>query len=337
MAKIPDVSPELQTITLTINYHDTENVTPVKSSFSTLALNGSTLSVNGTDYNLSLAQTVEATDSSPSSFKGVAAVDNGDGTISLTVGENSVVVEKYEVASFATDSWATIAANIKSGNDTYSVGNVKEDTLTIGGTTYTCHWEIVDDTVGRYVTQSGQSHKVIQLQEVVGSDASNGIAWNSSSSATSFNNCTLKSTLNSTILAFLSADLQAVLETTTVYSGPGTATATTANRVASTSKLFIVSMTELYGSNESYGFANNTEGTPQYTLYSSLGVTSSNYSSLVKNCVTISKSQSWWTRSPHDRSSRTGRGYVITVGVGGSHGYGSAEYSSVWCAPCFAW
>ena len=65
------------------------------TSFNSIALNGSTLSVNGTDYNLSLSQTAEGTDSSLSSFKGVAAVDNGDGTISLTVGENSVVVEKY--------------------------------------------------------------------------------------------------------------------------------------------------------------------------------------------------------------------------------------------------
>lgn len=65
------------------------------TSFNSIALNGSTLTVNGTDYNLSLSQTAEGTDSSLSSFKGVAAVDNGDGTISLTVGENTVVVEKY--------------------------------------------------------------------------------------------------------------------------------------------------------------------------------------------------------------------------------------------------
>ena len=69
------------------------------TSFNTLSLNGSTLTVNGTDYNLSLSQTVEGTDSSLSSFKGVAAVDNGDGTISLTVGDNSVVVEKYETVT----------------------------------------------------------------------------------------------------------------------------------------------------------------------------------------------------------------------------------------------
>ena len=66
------------------------------TSFNSLSLNGSTLTVNGTDYNLSLSQTAEGTDSSLSSFKGIAAVDNGDGTISLTVGDNSVVVEKYE-------------------------------------------------------------------------------------------------------------------------------------------------------------------------------------------------------------------------------------------------
>lgn len=64
------------------------------TSFNTLSLNGSTLTVNGTDYNLSLAQTAEGTDSSLSSFKGIAAVDNGDDTITLTVGENSVRVDK---------------------------------------------------------------------------------------------------------------------------------------------------------------------------------------------------------------------------------------------------
>lgn len=72
------------------------------TSFNSIALNGSTLSVNGTDYNLSLSQTAEGTDSSLSSFKGVAAVDNGDGTISLTVGENTVVCEKYETVVMPT-------------------------------------------------------------------------------------------------------------------------------------------------------------------------------------------------------------------------------------------
>lgn len=72
------------------------------TSFNSIALNGSTLTVNGTDYNLSLSQTAEGTDSSLSSFKGVAAVDNGDGTISLTVGENTVVCEKYETVVMPT-------------------------------------------------------------------------------------------------------------------------------------------------------------------------------------------------------------------------------------------
>ena len=79
------------------------------TSFNSIALNGSTLSVNGTDYNLSLSQTAEGTDSSLSSFKGVAAVDNGDGTISLTVGENTVVVEK-KVVSFTINGTTYTAA-----------------------------------------------------------------------------------------------------------------------------------------------------------------------------------------------------------------------------------
>lgn len=107
------------------------------TSFNSIALNGSTLSVNGTDYNLSLSQTAEATDSSLSSFKGVSAVDNGDGTISLTVGENSVVVEKYEETP-AVENFLTFETDDGSdftlGTDASSMGTISGYVFSSDGT-----------------------------------------------------------------------------------------------------------------------------------------------------------------------------------------------------------
>lgn len=246
--------------------------------------------------------------------------------------------------SFATDSWATIAAAIKSGNDPYSLGDTKTDTITIGANTYTGTFKIVDDLVGRYTTQSGSSHKVIELQQLVhntsGPGKNNGFAWRVNyttetgypySASDLADNSVNK--LNTIILAMLPSDLQAVLETTTVKSGPGDATATASNLSSVSGKLFCAALNEYYQDAHTYGYANNyeTDNKGQFTYYKNLGVTSSNYSALIKNRIEDNTANNYWMRSPRNV------GTACLVNSTGNRFSDSLNNSKLRVAPCFSW
>lgn len=267
--------------------------------------------------------------------------DDGEYKLATLNGKNNGVwngVAWDNTSKFSDDSWETIAHNIKAGTDHYSLGDTKTDTLTIGGNTYTATFKIVDDTVGRYVTQSGQSHKVIEMQELVGLSDGSGVAWNSSSSLTSFNASNIKTALNNTIINFLPAELQAVLETTTVYSGDGTQTASASTNVGATCKLFVASYNEYYGTDASNGWANNTEtnGKGQFTWYQQAGVTTSNYEDMIKYKIEdTSTAYYYWTRSPYGRAGGIGR--AARVIYDGRSGIGPVDSDDSWVAPCFAW
>ena len=79
-------------ITVTIVCPEAQVSVPA-SSFKSIKLNGNVLTINGTDYTLD--GTSEVVDANESSFKGISAVDNGNGTITLTVGNNSITVNKH--------------------------------------------------------------------------------------------------------------------------------------------------------------------------------------------------------------------------------------------------
>lgn len=268
----------------------------------------------------------------------VMAVGSGYYTDSNKSNSVSYTVQPSGGYDFANDSWETIAQQIKAGTDHYSLGDTKTDTLTFGGNTYTATFKIVDDTVGRYVTQSGQSHKVIEIQQIFGRTADGGVDWNSNSSLTSFNASEIKTALNNTIINFLPAELQAVLETTTVYSGDGTQTASASTNVGATCKLFVASYNEYYGTDASYGWANNTEtnGKGQFTWYQQAGVTTSNYRDMIKYKIeNTSTAYYYWTRSPYGYSARRGAAAVV-YDDGGSR-YNFVFHDDIRVAPCFAW
>lgn len=252
---------------------------------------------------------------------------------------SAVVVTKEASGGydFANDTWDVIFSQIKAGTDHYNLGDTKTDTINFGSTSYQCTWKIVDDTVGRYVTQSGQSHKVIEMQELVGLSDGSGVAWNGSgpmATLTSFANSDLFYNLNNTIYNFLSADLKAQLETTTVYSSNGSASASTSTNVGATGKLFVPCVTELYG-NTTYGYANGTEGLPQYTYYAQQGVSTSNYDDLIKYNIEDDTSAGWyWTRSPYGQLGPVGS--ACTVRNGGSLGSVDVGDDFHRVAPCFA-
>ena len=63
------------------------------TSFNSIKLNDNVLTFNGVDYELNAEATI--TDTNNSSFKGISAVDNGNGTITLTIGVNQITVTKW--------------------------------------------------------------------------------------------------------------------------------------------------------------------------------------------------------------------------------------------------
>lgn len=267
--------------------------------------------------------------------------DDGEYKLATLNGKNNGVwngVAWDNTSKFSDDSWETIAHNIKAGTDHYSLGDTKTDTITIDGNSYTATFKIVDNLVGRYTTQSGQSHKVIEIQQIFGQTAGGGVAWNSSSSLTSFNASDIKTALNNTIINFLPAELQAVLETTTVYSGDGTQTASASTNVGATCKLFVASYNEYYGTNASHGWANNTEtnGKGQFTWYQQAGVTKTNYDDMIKYKIEdTSKAYSYWTRSPAVIYAPVG--FAAYVDSYGNTYSAQVSIASIRVAPCFAW
>lgn len=70
-----------------------DEVQVVTSSFNSIQLNNNVLTFNGVSY--TLEGTAESTDTNLSSFKQISAIDNGDNTITLTVGSNSITVSKH--------------------------------------------------------------------------------------------------------------------------------------------------------------------------------------------------------------------------------------------------
>lgn len=271
----------------------------------------------------------------------VMAIGSGYYTDSDKSNSVSYTVQPSGGYDFANDSWATIFTQIKAGTDHYNLGDTKTDSVTISGTqydgTYNVTFKIVDDKVGRYVTQSGQSHKVIEIQQIFGCNQDGGVVWNSSGSGTSFNASDIKNILNNTIINFLPSELRAVLETTTIYSGDGTQTASASTNVGATCKLFLASYNEYYGADASYGWANNTEtnGKGQYTWYQQAGVTTSNYADMKKYQIEdTSTAYYYWTRSPYDLGALYGN--AVLVFDDGSSSFVIVDFGEFRVAPCFA-
>ena len=341
-------------------YYSKTSTTPTSSTTNYVFNNVTLIEITGgTDVtNSSLISWLEANatqiiESTTSTYIGSSPLDKcyvGSNEVQKIYVGDELVYEKQESGpvSFATDSWATIATAIKSGNDPYSLGDTKTDTITIGANTYTGTFKIVDNLVGRYTTQSGSSHKVIELQELVhntsGPSQYNGFAWRASYSTGTgypYSQSDLAdnsvNTMDTTILAMLPSDLQAVLETTTVKSSPGDANATASNLSSVSSKLFCAAVNEYYEDEDTYGFANNyeTDNKGQFTYYKNLGVTFSNYSGLIKNRIEDNTANYYWMRSPYNvTSSNTLECYVYSTG---SCGFSDLRNSYCRVAPCFSW
>ena len=205
-------------------------------------------------------------------------------------------IEEYKAPNFTTDSWATIIANVKAGyGSDYAVGSTKEVNL---GSTYGTHTLRVANTStpsecnteGFSQTACGfvlEFEDIITTHEMNSKGEYNGTTYNYGWSKDGWPASSMYTFVNNDIYNSLPSELKNVIIDTTVVSSHGSEDT---ENFTSTDKLYLLAPKEIY---TNWSNSNDTAKDLTRTLdyYTSLGVTTSNYSGAVKKNRT---SASWW-------------------------------------------
>lgn len=205
--------------------------------------------------------------------------------------------------TFAQDSWENIQGIIQDGNlDAYPVGAEKE--VEIGGTNYTvrvannttpaeCGGEDFSDTACGFV---------VEFVDIVDSRVINGGKTN----VGGWPAAPLRTYINGNFFAKLPSDLQGVIADTKVISGHGSSDKA---NFTSTDKLFLLGGHEVYSDPEKYDTAYNQ--TRQLDYYANLGVSTTNYSSIIKQRK--GTNTGWWLRTP---TASVNMNFIIVANTG---------------------
>ncbi len=236
----------------------------------------------------------------------VLAKSSVNGTLTITLNKTATeevseeytcklefnAVEKNELGKhenvFASDSWSTIAANVKNGNTSkYDVGDTKTvDLGSLGIHTV----RIANMSACESETSETACGFVVEFADIITNQKFNSTATN----VGGWKDSKLRTYVNGTIYNALPSDLQNVITTTRVVSGHGS-TAGEAN-FETQDKLYLLSSEEIYGdfassSSSQYDTALGTS--KQLDYYKNLGVTTTNYSLAAKS------NYYWWLRSAY--------------------------------------
>ncbi len=219
--------------------------------------------------------------------------------------------------SFATDSWETIAANVKAGNlSKYKVGDEKEVTLTgeyagtymvrIANTSKPSECDRTDfsQTACGFVVE----FKDIITKAMMNSSGTNTGGWPASEMYT---------LVNTTIYNSLPENLKNAIIETDVVSSHGK---NNPNNFKSTDKLYLLATKEVWGKEGTSNFINydsSDNQTRQLDYYKSKGVTTNNYSETNKQYQ--GSNEYWWLRSAYSNYSDTFY-YVNSGGDWGNNG-----------------
>ena len=203
-------------------------------------------------------------------------------------------IEEYKAPDFATDSWSTIVANVKAGNGSeYKVGSTKEVNL---GTTYGTHTLCIANTsTPSECSTTGFSQTacgfVLEFADIITDHRMNDTDTNVGGwPATS-----MRTFVNNDIYNALPSELRnAIIDTVTV-SGHGSTSGET--NFTSTDKLYLLSTAEVWaqGSSNTINDDTATDLTRQLDYYKAQGVTTSNYSEVIKKNGT--SAEWWWLRA----------------------------------------
>ena len=227
-------------------------------------------------------------------------------------------IEEYKAPDFATDSWSTIIANVKAGNGSdYEVGSTKEVNL---GTTYGTHTlRVANTSTPSECSTTGFSQTacgfVLEFADIITTHSMNDTDTNVGGwPATS-----MRTFVNNDIYNAIPSELKNAIIDTTVVSGHGSTSGET--NFTSTDKLYLLSTAEVWvqGSSDTISEDSARNVTRQLDYYTSIGVTTSNYSGAIKKNGT--NATRWWLRSAG--SSYTGN--FLCVYSNGGYDYVNAR------------
>ena len=199
-------------------------------------------------------------------------------------------IEEYKAPDFATDSWATIMANVKAGyGSEYKVGSTKEVNL---GTTYGTHTlRVANTSTPSECSTTGFSQSacgfVLEFADIITTNKMNDTATN----AGGWPSTTMRTFVNNDIYNAIPDEIKNAIIDTTVVSGHGKSDT---KNFTSTDKLYLLAPKEIY-TNWSSSDDTAKDLTRTLDYYTNIGVTTSNYSGAIKKNGT--SADYWWLRS----------------------------------------
>ena len=253
----------------------------------------------------------------------VKAKESVTGTLTVTLNKTATeeVTEEYtckleftaverdtigvELTQFQKDSWATIAANVKNGNTSkYNVGDTKEVDLGDLGT-HTVRIANMNECTNGETSETACGF-VVEFADIISEHQFNSTATN----VGGWRDSELRAYINETIYKKLPTDLQNIVSSTKVISSHGITSGET--NFETQDKLFLLSTEEVWVETN---YDTSVGTSKQLDYYKNQGVTTSSYTSVIKQYKGIEKS--WWLRSSY---SRTTNDFYRVNGSGGSIG-----------------
>ena len=188
--------------------------------------------------------------------------------------------------SFESDSWATIAANVKAGStNQYNIGDTKEVDLGDLGTHIVRISNMSECTTETSETACGF---VVEFADIITEQKFNYTNKN----VGGWKDSKLRTYINGTIYNALPSDLQNVIATTKVISGHGSTSGET--NFETQDKLYLLNAQEVWNGN-SYDTSVGTS--KQLDYYKNQGVTASSYAGAIKQYN--GSNSYWWLRSAY--------------------------------------
>ena len=190
-----------------------------------------------------------------------------------------------EVPAFQKDSWATIAAKVKSGNTSkYNVGDTKEVDLGDLGIHTVRIANMSKCTNGE--TSETACGFVVEFTDIITKYSMNSTATN----VGGWKDALLNKYIKNNIYTLLPNDLQNVITTTKVVSGHGSTEGE--KNFETQEKLYLLSAEEVWGTNK---YDTSIGTSKQLDYYKGADSQETNYSKMIKNFN--GEATNWWLRS----------------------------------------
>ena len=208
-------------------------------------------------------------------------------------------IEEYVPTQFEKDSWTTIATNVKNGNiDNYKVGDTRK--VDIGS--YGIHTlRIANTSTPSECSTSGFSQTacgfVLEFADIIAEHKMNDTDTN----VGGWPSTSMRTFVNNDIYNAIPSEIKNAIIDTTVVSGHGSTSGE--ENFTSTDKLYLLAPGEVWSDwktsrGASYDTAKDLTRTLDY--YTSIGVTTSNYSGAIKKNGT--SASGWWLRAAYSKT-----------------------------------